>query len=133
MQIEGTAQRPLMTATTGKRGPKRSAVTAFLARAEAIRADLDGGWKMIAIYEKHASQLGIGYPQFTRYVHTHIWKRPKKPKRLSLATAPAADRLPNAPALAPQAPPRDGPIVTSSSTPRRFVFDPTAAHRKKLV
>ena len=51
---------------------KRRGRIAFIALRETIRTEIEQGWPLTAIYEKHAGQLGIGYSQFTRYVGVHI-------------------------------------------------------------
>jgi hypothetical protein len=123
-----------------KRKGKRNGRVAFLARIAAIRAGITAGELLSDIYAKHAGHLGIGYTQFTRYVNRHILNKEKKPKRTPNATAAAEPGVPSAAAVMAarsqgdgQAAGRDGPIVTPSTQHRRFVFDPTAAHRKKLV
>ncbi|EEJ6365847.1 TraK family protein [Escherichia coli] len=45
---------------------------AFLARLDDIRKLLDAGHPLRAIYKDFADHLGIGYPQFTRYVGKYI-------------------------------------------------------------
>ncbi|MGI4837305.1 MAG: TraK family protein [Janthinobacterium lividum] len=40
----------------------------FLARLDDFRKLIDAGHPLRAIYDDYAEQLGIGYPQFTRYV-----------------------------------------------------------------
>lgn len=47
---------------------------AFLAHVDTFRELLDAGHPMRAIYDDHAERLGIGYPQFTRYVSKFIRK-----------------------------------------------------------
>ena len=121
--------------TPGKRGPKPGAAPAFLARREAIAVDLDRGHKMRAVYQTYASQLGVSYSQFTRYVNQHIRKKLAKPKgdRHAPSTAMGSSKPPPFVA-APHRADRggSGPIVTPSLERRRFIHDPAAIHTKKL-
>jgi hypothetical protein len=123
----------------GKRGPKPGAAPAFLARKDAIAAELDRGHKMRTAYEKHAPHLGVSYSQFTRYVNRHIRKKETKPREKPNATAPAglgrsnmlADPAPSLNADRPHLQP-GGPIITPSTERKRFIHDPAAIHTKKL-
>lgn len=47
---------------------------AFLARVDDFRNLLDAGHPLRSIYNDHKDQLGIGYPQFTKYVSRYIRK-----------------------------------------------------------
>ena len=121
--------------TPGKRGPKPSAAPAFLARRDAIAADLDRGHKMRAVYQTYALQLGVSYSQFTRYVNQHI--RKKATKSRENRHAPSTDMGGSNPPPFVDAPLRadrggSGPIVTPSLERRRFIHDPAAIHTKKL-
>ena len=53
-------------------GPKKvyrgAGRVAFLARLDDFRKLIDAGHPLRAIYDDYAEQLGIGYPQFTKYV-----------------------------------------------------------------
>ena len=62
-----------MTENTKKvhRGAGR---VAFLARLADFQRLLDAGHPMRAIYDDHREQLGIGYPQFTKYVGRYVRK-----------------------------------------------------------
>jgi hypothetical protein len=128
----------MTTPGKGKRGPKPGAAPAFLARKDAIAAELDRGHKMRTAYEKYAPHLGISYSQFTRYVNQHIRKKEKKLKEKPNATAPAGMGRSDPPAdLAPPLgagrPHRQGdPIITPSTERKRFIHDPAAIHTKKL-
>ncbi|EGS8100301.1 TraK family protein [Klebsiella pneumoniae] len=50
---------------------------AFLARLEDFRKKLDEGYPARAVYDEYQSELGIGYPQFTRYINRYIRKDAK--------------------------------------------------------
>ncbi|HHX3564566.1 TPA: TraK family protein [Klebsiella pneumoniae] len=50
---------------------------AFLARLDDFRKLLDAGHPLRAIYDDFADQLGIGYPQFTKYVGRYINRKEK--------------------------------------------------------
>lgn len=45
---------------------------AFLARLETFKEMLTAGHPLKAIYDEHKQHLGIGYPQFTRYVNRYL-------------------------------------------------------------
>jgi len=119
--------------TPGKRGPKPNAAVAFLARREAIADGMDAGHKVRTLYGVHGAGLGISYSQFARYVRAYIRKKERSSKDrthasidkgLSGAAAPVAGTV-------HEGRRRDGPISTPSREHRQFIFDPTAAHRRK--
>jgi hypothetical protein len=60
-----------MTDTSSKttRGHGR---VAFFAHLDAFRKLLDAGYSLRSIYDDHSEKLGIGYPQFTKYVGRYI-------------------------------------------------------------
>jgi hypothetical protein len=129
----------MRTPGKGKRGPKPGAAPAFLARKDAIAAELDRGHKMRTAYETHAPHLGISYSQFTRYVNQHIRKKEIKLRDKPNATAAAGTGASIPPVdLAPRlgADPQHrqggGPIITPSTERKRFIHDPAAIHTKKL-
>jgi hypothetical protein len=103
----------------------------FLALLDQIRDRLEKGWLLIDIYEAHADALGVSYSQFARYVATHI--RGKESKTRRRAKEPASQARPDdATAQSTETPPRaKGPIITTARETKRFIFDPTAAHRRK--
>lgn len=45
---------------------------AFLALREAFQKLLADGYPLVSIYNHHKQQLGIGYPQFTKYIHRYL-------------------------------------------------------------
>ena len=45
---------------------------AFLPLLEDIRKLLKDGYPLIFIYNRHQQQLGIGYTQFTKYIHRYL-------------------------------------------------------------
>lgn len=45
---------------------------AFLALREAFQKLLADGYPLVTIYNHHKQQLGIGYPQFTKYIHRYL-------------------------------------------------------------
>lgn len=54
-------------------GPKRGlGRVAFLAHADKIRELIVAGYSLQSIYDDHQKALGIGYPQFTRYVRKYL-------------------------------------------------------------
>lgn len=63
---------------------------AFLALQPTIRTELEQGVRMVTIYKRYASQLGVSYSQFARYVCVHIRGKAIKPRSNSRGeTAPA--------------------------------------------
>jgi hypothetical protein len=118
-----------MTETPAKRGPKPTALSMFLALKPGIAEALKAGLKRRTLYEKHSDALGVGYPQFTRYVKRYILNEtPQPPKGLPRVekARPVSDDETQNPVRAPA---RTGPISTASQTPRKFEFDPTRANR----
>ncbi len=59
-------------------GPKKvyrgAGRVAFLARLDDFRKLIDAGHPLRAIYDDYAERLGIGYPQFTKYVGRYVRK-----------------------------------------------------------
>ena len=62
----------------------------FLAKLSSITADLDAGYPMISVYEKHEKFLKVSYAQFTRYIKKYIVKPaiPEPQKKELVALAP---------------------------------------------
>lgn len=116
--------------TPGKRGPKRSKESAFLALVPKLEKALAVRRKIVELYEEHGPELGISYSQFARYVARYITgKVPQKPKgspRAAIAHRVVADA---AGERNPPTPKRDGPISTPATTARKFEFDPTRANK----
>ena len=127
-----------MTTTPGKKGPNPGATTAFLAHRETIAAELAKGWPMTVVHKRYAQHLNdVSYVQFTRYVRRFV----RRGEKLHVSDANAAKTpvrqmasevvpkpIPNN-ASPPER--RTGPIVTPARATKRFIFDPTAAHRRK--
>jgi hypothetical protein len=113
---------------------RRNGKAKFLAALSAIKAEIAKGYTLAAIHTNYASSLGIGYPQFTRYVSRYI-SREAKSREKSGENATVAPRSENRqPVRAPDAASarrHGGPIVTPATTSKKFVFDPTAAHTRK--
>ena len=61
-----------MTVASGQSKQRGLARVAFLARIDAIKAELSAGWTKIAVYEKYKDSLRITYSHFTRYVAKYI-------------------------------------------------------------
>jgi len=118
-----------MTGAPAKGEPrKRRGRIAFIALRETIRIEIEQGWPLTAIYEKHTGQLGISYSQFTRYVGVHIRGNASKLHNgTTAAVSPPPSRSSDAGAPAKE------PLTAATSESRRFHFDPTAVDRKKLV
>lgn len=94
---------------TERRGLGRAA---FLARRDDFQRLLDGGHPMRAIYEDNKDALGIGYPQFTRYVSRYIRKADHDRHQKEAGSGPAAPSpagRESGPASPPQAAPAAQP------------------------
>ena len=119
-----------MTGAPGKGEPrKRRGRIAFIALRETIRIEIEQGWPLTAIYEKHTGRLGISYSQFTRYVGVHIRGAGKGAKLHNGTTAAVSPPSRSNDAGTPA----KEPLTAATSESRRFHFDPTAVDRKKLV
>lgn len=44
----------------------------FLAHLESFKLELNQGWPMRAVYDRHSEKLNMSYMQFSRYVHKYI-------------------------------------------------------------
>jgi hypothetical protein len=112
-----------------KRGPKRSAESAFLALAPKLEKAIGERRKIIELYEEHGPGMGISYSQFARYVVRYITgKASQKPRGSPRAAIDHRDAGAADERQAP-APKRDGPISTPAKTTPKFEFDPTKANR----
>lgn len=127
-----------MTTPLGKKGPNPGAITAFLAHRETIAAELAKGWPMSVVHKRYAQHLNdVSYVQFTRYVRRFVRRGIKlHASNASATTAPVrkmasevVTRMASNDASQPER--RTGPIVTPARSTKRFIFDPTAAHRRK--
>ncbi len=79
-----------MDKTGKKSSPRRSGRIAFIACRDDIRAEIERGATMIAVYDLFAPRLGFSYVQFTRYVNADIHGKPPKPR--GTLKAPATER-----------------------------------------
>jgi hypothetical protein len=58
--------------TAGTKPMKGMARVSFLAQAGTIRGELEQGWPLKAIHQRHADKLGMSYAQFCRYVSAYL-------------------------------------------------------------
>jgi Family of unknown function (DUF5338) len=58
--------------TAGTKPMKGMARVSFLAQAGTIRGELEQGWPLKAIHQRHADKLSMSYAQFCRYVSTYL-------------------------------------------------------------
>ena len=115
---------------------------AFIACRDDIRAEIERGATMIAVYDMFAARLGFGYVQFTRYVNADIRGKPPKPR--GKRKAPTAERGWPDVAAGPSSPhgpagvsPSPGAETPAASGPRmmgprklpEFHYDPMDALR----
>lgn len=104
------------TPKTERRGLGRAA---FLARLDDFQRLLDGGHPMRAIYEDNKDALGIGYPQFTRYVSRYIRKADHDRHQREPRSGPAASSAPAGRESSPAAQPKPSghPAIKPGSSP----------------
>jgi hypothetical protein len=57
-----------MSRRSGEKRMKGMGRVVFIAHLDAIRAELDAGWPIKAVFQKRADKLAISYAQFARYV-----------------------------------------------------------------
>lgn len=111
---------------------KHRGLVTFLAIRDKVQERLDKGWFLVDVYEAYVDALGVSYSQFARYVATHIRGKESKTQQRAKGSAPQSRSdtaaQPNTEAVQKST---KGPIITSSNKPKRFIFDPTAAHRRK--
>ncbi|HGC8067029.1 TPA: TraK family protein [Yersinia enterocolitica] len=126
-----------MTDTSSKT-PRGHGRVAFLALVEDFRKLLDAGHPLRSIYDDHQERLGIGYPQFTKYVGRYIRKakddgHQRKGSTEQGQTAPQS----HSPAPTGAAGSGDGsstaPAAKPSSGAKRPVFqhDPSSGNNRK--
>jgi hypothetical protein len=109
------------TKPSTRKGQSLQGRVGVIARADEIREALAAGYPRTAIYERYMADLDISYSQFCRHIQRYLLadtacttnKRAAKPVRTALRER------------------SDGPITTPTSAPKKFVFDPTAAHARK--
>ena len=116
-----------MKRTPENKGRRLGGRAAFFTKMAAIRQALEAGMHLNAIYEQHASYLGIGYSQFCKHVRRHITMKERKPeaKRKSIGTSAmdGSPRLGSATASEPRsAGQKDLPV---------FHYDPVDAYRNR--
>lgn len=93
---------------------------AFLAEREAIAALVLQGHPLRSVFDRYQGRLGIGYPQFTKYVNRYIRSDETDAQDQKRSPAPAS-------AAARPADKRQE-IRPGKDTP--FKFDPTAGHNR---
>ncbi|WP_373533421.1 TraK family protein [Vampirovibrio sp.] len=71
---------PGENSTASARHYKGEGRVSFLANLESIRNEVEAGWPLQAVYDRHKDRLNIQYMQFHRYVQKFIkGESPKKP------------------------------------------------------
>lgn len=99
-----------------KRGAGR---VAFLAEREAIAALVIQGHPLRSVFDRYQGSLGIGYPQFTRYVNRYI---------RSTGTDAQANKQSPVPTSTARPADKRQEVRHGKDTP--FKFDPTAGHNR---
>ncbi len=106
---------------------------AFLAHIEDIRTALERGHTVKAVHQQYGPLIPIGYAQFARHVNAFVRKKESQTDtklpdtRLNQLALPFLETLPPSREVAVEA------KKARDSDVRRFVFDPTAVDRKKLI
>lgn len=112
---------------------------AFIAHLETITTELDAGWPIKAVYERHAAELSMSYAQFARYVDQIVRRgRTRMPATASRAgfTSPSLELLSQPPAPAqPAGTVSEGPAHAGHAPARTFNHDPLEKpdDRKRLL
>lgn len=100
----------------------------FLARVDVIRTEVQQGWPVKTIYERHKSDLYMSYPQFWRYVSSLILKREPKENGTMLPNEAAAPRAATPPQPhTKRTDPNGGPVI------RQFEYNPRAKNPEDLI
>ena len=106
---------------------------AFLAHIEDIRTALERGHTVKAVHQQYGPLIPIGYAQFARHVNALVRKKEGQTDtrlpdtRLNQLALPFLEKVPPSREVVVEA------KKAKQGEVRRFVFDPTAADRKKLI
>lgn len=68
----------------------------FLTHKDTIRQEIEQGWSVTAVYERHKAKLNISYMQFSRYVQRFITGTPEKktPQQAVANVKPKPEAIP---------------------------------------
>ncbi len=109
------------------RKPWGAGRVAFLARLDAITAEIAQGLPLTAIYETHRAALGIGYPSFVKLVGRYAnGARVTRRRTRTVEETPSPTTPPAAPAPPPALPlPEKGSSDARHEpvAPRTFTYD----------
>ncbi|WP_049975937.1 TraK family protein [Azospirillum sp. B506] len=100
----------------------------FLTRIDVIRTELQQGWPVKSVYERHKSELQMSYPQFWRYVSSLILKGTPK----GSGTAPPHEAVPP-PVGTPEQPPAKPTDPDGGPVIRQFEYNPRAKNPEDLI
>lgn len=67
-------------------------LVSFLANLDSIRREVEAGWPLQAVYDRHQDRLSIQYMQFHRYVTKYV-KGQTPPQKSKSAVSQKADPL----------------------------------------
>jgi hypothetical protein len=84
LKVAGKKGNRLQENRGARRGMGR---VAFLANETKFRSLIEAGYPLLSIYQEHADVLGIGYPQFTRYVNRYLLDAVLHQRRHGAATS----------------------------------------------
>jgi hypothetical protein len=113
-----------MAKTPGVKPMKGMARVSFLAQAGTIRGELEQGWPLKAIHQRHADKLGMSYAQFCRYVSAYMADAGWRTGRQDIGKEP--DRRVESPKPVPK-PASAAPLI------RQFQYNPRAFDDDELI
>lgn len=103
----------------------------FLANEEKFRSLIEAGYPLLAIYQDHADALGIGYPQFTRYVNRYLLDAVLHQRKGVSPQSPARSRSAGS---QPPTPISSAPTVKPAKPAVPFQHNPTSGNdREDLI
>lgn len=112
-----------------KRKTRGGGRVAFLARLDDFRRLLDAGHPLRAIYDQHADHLGIGYPQFTKYISRYTNRKDSGDGHQSKGGGQIAPPIPSpAPAGATGEQSGSGPAGRAGQKRPGFQHDPKSGN-----
>lgn len=130
-----------MPKTPGGKRLKGAGRVSFLARIEQVRSEVNEGWPLVAIFDRHKADLGVlSYSQFTRYVKRYVTGSeddgPKsKDQSETPATRPAQDGRAGSRATpeTPRQPSKKEGGISKPGDAKRFRYDPLADDKDDLI
>lgn len=78
----------------------------FLSHQETFRQEIEKGWPLTAVYERHKEKLDISYMQFSRYVQRFITGKTTAPGKTIKQPSAAQDLQPESVIAKPRPQPK---------------------------